>query len=53
MDIMKLDNHLDPDLFDVFVNEKVYEAFAKEHLQPSQIDEFNINDIPGCGDFDC
>ena len=51
MGIMKLDNHLDPDLFDVFVNEKVYEGFAKEHLLPSQIDEFNINDIPGCGDF--
>jgi len=52
MGIMKLDNHLDPDLFDVFVNEKVYEGFAKEHLLPSQIDDFNINDIPGCGDFD-
>ena len=31
---------------------KVYEKFAQEHLLPSQIDEFNINDIPGCGDFD-
>ena len=44
---MKLDNHIDPDLFDVFVREKVYESYAREHLQPEQIDEVNHADIPG------
>jgi HD-GYP domain-containing protein (c-di-GMP phosphodiesterase class II) len=44
---MKLDNHIDPDLFDVFVREKVYESYAREHLKPEQIDEVNHHDIPG------
>jgi len=46
---MKLGDHLDPDLFDVFISEKVYLKFAKEYLEPSQIDHFNITEIPGCG----
>lgn len=44
---MKLGNHLDPDLFDVFINEKVYLKFAQEFLEPSQIDDFDISQIPG------
>jgi len=44
---MKLDDHLDPDLFDVFVEEKVYLAFAEKFLQPEQIDQFDLNKIPG------
>ncbi|SFB89702.1 HD family phosphohydrolase [Pseudoalteromonas denitrificans] len=51
MGVMKLDNHLDPDLFDVFINKKVYIEFAKKYLLPTQIDQFDINDIPGCGEF--
>jgi HD-GYP domain-containing protein (c-di-GMP phosphodiesterase class II) len=46
---MKLGDHLDPDLFDVFISEKVYLKFAKEYLEPSQIDHFDITEIPGCG----
>ena len=45
---MKLGDHLDPDLFDVFISEKVYLKFADEYLHPSQIDSFNITEIPGC-----
>jgi len=45
---MKLGDHLDPDLFDVFISEKVYLEFAKEHLEASQIDDFDITQIPGC-----
>ena len=44
---MKLDNHIDPDLFDVFVNEKIYEHYAQKHLKPEQIDEVDLSAIPG------
>jgi len=44
---MKLDNHIDPDLFDVFVREKIYESYAREHLSPEQIEEIDHADIPG------
>ncbi|MCD6664043.1 MAG: GAF domain-containing protein [Comamonas sp.] len=35
---MRDDGHIDPDLFDVFVGEKVYLRYAHEFLDPSQID---------------
>lgn len=38
MDRMKVNDHLDPDLYDVFIKQKVYLAFAKEFLDKSQID---------------
>jgi HD-GYP domain-containing protein (c-di-GMP phosphodiesterase class II) len=44
---MKLDNHVDADLFDVFMNEKIYLAYAKQYLGSNQIDEVNFEDIPG------
>jgi HD-GYP domain-containing protein (c-di-GMP phosphodiesterase class II) len=44
---MKLDNHIDPDLFDLFISEKVYLRYAEEYLDPDQIDEINITKIPG------
>jgi len=44
---MKLDNHIDPDLFDVFVREKVYLEYARAHLKPEQIDEVDESAIPG------
>lgn len=44
---MKLDNHIDPDLFDLFVTEKIYLQYAKEYLDPSQIDEVDETKIPG------
>ena len=31
--------HIDPDLFDVFVKEKVYLKYAQQFLEPAQIDE--------------
>jgi len=33
--------HIDPDLFDVFVNEGVYLRYARQYLDPWQIDEVN------------
>ena len=44
---MKLDNHIDPDLFDLFVSEKVYMQYANEYLDPDQIDEVDEQKIPG------
>jgi len=44
---MKLDNHIDPDIFDLFVSEKVYLRYAREYLDPDQIDEVDENNIPG------
>lgn len=44
---MKVDNHVDADLFDIFINEKIYLDYANKYLSESQIDEVNFNDIPG------
>ena len=44
---MKLDNHIDPDLFDVFINSKIYLQYAREFLAPEQIDEIDVTKIPG------
>ncbi|WP_016955159.1 HD family phosphohydrolase [Catenovulum agarivorans] len=44
---MKKDNHIDPDLFDVFVDSGIYKIFAKEFLNPEQIDEVDLDKIPG------
>jgi HD-GYP domain-containing protein (c-di-GMP phosphodiesterase class II) len=44
---MRLDNHIDPDLFDLFVSEKVYQRYAEEYLDPDQIDEVDESKIPG------
>ena len=44
---MKLDNHIDPDLFDVFIREKVYLRYAERFLEPKQIDEVDESKIPG------
>jgi HD-GYP domain-containing protein (c-di-GMP phosphodiesterase class II) len=40
-------DHIDPDLFDVFVREKVYLEYAKKFMDPSQIDEVDESRIPG------
>lgn len=46
---MKMKNHVDPDLFDVFVREKVYLDYARRFLDPEQIDEVDHRQIPGYG----
>jgi HD-GYP domain-containing protein (c-di-GMP phosphodiesterase class II) len=47
MGYMKLDNHIDPDLFDIFVKEKVYEDYASEFLEPGQLVHIAFDKIPG------
>jgi HD-GYP domain-containing protein (c-di-GMP phosphodiesterase class II) len=44
---MKLDNHIDPDLFDVFVRSKVYLRYGELFLDPEQIDTVDESRIPG------
>jgi HD-GYP domain-containing protein (c-di-GMP phosphodiesterase class II) len=43
----KLGGHIDPDLFDVFIREKVYLDYAEQFLAPEQIDEVDLGKIPG------
>lgn len=45
--IMTQEGHLDPDLFDLFINEKVYQRYAEHYLAPEQIDEVVLSEIPG------
>jgi len=44
---MKLDQHIDPDLFDIFIENKLYLDFAKEFLDSDQLDITDPSDIPG------
>jgi len=44
---MKLNHHIDPDLFDVFVRRKVYQRYAEKFLDPEQIDVVDESRIPG------
>ncbi|HSR02954.1 MAG TPA: HD domain-containing phosphohydrolase, partial [Methylophilaceae bacterium] len=44
---MKLEHHIDPDIFDLFVREKIYLRYAEMFLEPSQIDEVDESRIPG------
>jgi HD-GYP domain-containing protein (c-di-GMP phosphodiesterase class II) len=44
---MRLNNHVDPDLFDIFVRRKVYRRYAEMFLDPEQIDAVDELRIPG------
>jgi HD-GYP domain-containing protein (c-di-GMP phosphodiesterase class II) len=44
---MKEGGHVDPELFDVFVRDKVYLRYAHEFLDPEQIDDVDESRIPG------
>lgn len=44
---MAEDNHFDPDLFDLFIRERVYLDYARRFLQPEQIDDVDEAAIPG------
>jgi len=38
---MKKEDHIDPDLFDIFIKQKVYLKYAEEFLDPEQIDSID------------
>jgi hypothetical protein len=44
---MKEEQHIDPDLFDVFIHEKVYLKYAEKFMEPEQVDEFDVTQLPG------
>lgn len=43
----KLNGHIDPDLFDIFVRDQVYLRYAEQFLDPHQIDAVDVTAIPG------
>jgi HD-GYP domain-containing protein (c-di-GMP phosphodiesterase class II) len=44
---MKQNQHIDPDLFDIFVRRKIYRRYAEMFLDKEQIDEVDESRIPG------
>ena len=49
MAAMKKDDHIDGELFELFLTSGVYEKFARQFLMPSQIDEVDISEHVQCG----
>ena len=45
LESMRDEGHIDGDLFEVFVRDKVYLRYAAEYLHPDQIDEELIDDV--------
>jgi hypothetical protein len=43
----KENGHIDPDLFDIFIKDQVYLRYAREFLDPEQIDPVDLAKIPG------
>ncbi|OIQ87246.1 cyclic di-GMP phosphodiesterase response regulator RpfG [mine drainage metagenome] len=44
---MKQDNHIDADLFDLFIRQKIYLQYAEKFLEPDQIGDVDHQAIPG------
>ncbi|HEV2608298.1 MAG TPA: HD domain-containing phosphohydrolase [Xanthomonadaceae bacterium] len=44
---MKMDGHVDPDLFDIFVRERVFLDYAKRFLDADKIDHIDWAKLPG------
>ncbi|WP_426339078.1 GAF and HD-GYP domain-containing protein [Pseudoduganella sp. S-14] len=42
-----LNGHIDPDLFDIFIRRKVYLEFARQYMDPRQVDAVDEARIPG------
>lgn len=47
MQFMVKDQHIDSDVFELFLTSGVYLDYAKQHLAPSQIDEVDIDSLIG------
>jgi len=45
--LMKQEGHIDPDLFDLFIREKIYHQYAQQYLDSQQIDHVDESAIPG------
>lgn len=44
---MSLGQHIDPELFEIFIEKKVYQRYAEVFLAPEQMDNICEADIPG------
>ncbi len=44
---MKLEGHIDPDLFDAFIHSGLWREYAAKYLPPEQRDEVDLRTIPG------
>jgi len=44
---MKEESHIDPDIFDVFISEKIYLQYAEDFMDAEQIDELDLTKLPG------
>jgi HD-GYP domain-containing protein (c-di-GMP phosphodiesterase class II) len=45
--MFKKDQHIDPNLFDLFLTSGVYKEYAKKYLKPEQLDEVDIHPFLG------
>ena len=46
MALMSKDQHIDPELFELFLTSGVYREYAERFLLPEQIDEVDVAEIP-------
>ncbi len=44
---MREDNHIDPDLFQLFVDKKIFQVYADEYMNSEQIDKVDLTKLPG------
>lgn len=44
---MVKNNHLDPDIFAIFIESKVYESYIKEFASQEQLDRIDLSNLPG------
>ncbi len=43
MSFMKKDQHIDPELFELFLRSGVYRQYAERFMMPEQIDTVDVN----------
>lgn len=41
------DNHLDSDIFAIFIESEIYKKYILEYADPKQIDEIDLDNLPG------
>lgn len=45
--LMCREQHIDPELFQLFMDNQLYIKYAEEYLDPNQVDEIHLAEIPG------
>ena len=44
---MKLEGHIDPDLYDIFIHSGIWQIYAEKFLKPEQLDAVEVTSLPG------